>query len=407
MSYTFKETTIDNGMRICAECSEDAVTSAIGFFVKTGARDEDTSLMGVSHFLEHMMFKGTDSRTAEEVDLAFDSLGAEHNAFTSSEMTAFWGAGLPEVLPEVTDILTDILRPALRQSDFDAEKKVILEEIAMYDDQPFWVMYEHAMEKYYGTSPLGHRVLGTPQTIRDMKHGDLASYFYDRYSSDNSVVVMAGNIDFDLMVDTIQQQCSSWERTGATRKHESINRFQGRYVKEMKDLHQQYILMMMPSVSFQDPRRHAASALAAILGGADSSRLHWSLVDAGLAEVASASVDTNDGFGEQMVWAVCTPDDAEQVTDIIQNEMNTLCDSITEEDLSRVVAKAATGAAVASERPSGRMQRLGSMLTISGEYSSLENELQTIEQLTVQDLQEVAEAFPWKPKLLATTSQAD
>ena len=135
MTYTFSETTLDNGLRIAAEHSTDAVTSAIGFFVKTGARDETTSLMGVSHFLEHMMFKGTDSLSAEQVDLAFDNIGAEHNAFTSGEMTAFWGAGLPEVLGDIHDTLVEILRPALRQEDFDNEKKVILEEIAMYDDQ--------------------------------------------------------------------------------------------------------------------------------------------------------------------------------------------------------------------------------------------------------------------------------
>ena len=128
MTYSFSETTLDNGLRIVAEHSNDAATAAIGFFVKTGARDEETPLMGVSHFLEHMMFKGTETRTAEQVDLAFDNLGAEHNAFTSSEMTAFWGAGLPEVIGNIEEILADILRPSLREVDFDDEKKVILEE---------------------------------------------------------------------------------------------------------------------------------------------------------------------------------------------------------------------------------------------------------------------------------------
>ena len=164
-------------MRIAAEHSSDAVTAAIGFFVKTGARDEASKLMGVSHFLEHMMFKGTETLTAEEVDLAFDSIGAEHNAFTSGEMTAFWGAGLPEVLSDIHNTLADILRPSLRQQDFDDEKKVIVEEIAMYDDQAFWVLYESAMEQYYGKSPLGHRVLGTPETIDHMQRDEfMATY---------------------------------------------------------------------------------------------------------------------------------------------------------------------------------------------------------------------------------------
>ena len=287
-------------MRIAAEHSSDAVTAAIGFFVKTGARDEASKLMGVSHFLEHMMFKGTETLTAEEVDLAFDSIGAEHNAFTSGEMTAFWGAGLPEVLSDIHNTLADILRPSLRQQDFDDEKKVIVEEIAMYDDQAFWVLYESAMEQYYGKSPLGHRVLGTPETIDHMQRDELSSYFEDRYSADNTIVVLAGNLDFDLMVEKIEKLCGSWQRTGATRNYAEVIRNKGVFEKYIPDLQQHYHLMMMPSVSFQDERKYAASALAAILGGGDGSRLHWALVDTGLAEAAAASVDTHDEYGEQL-----------------------------------------------------------------------------------------------------------
>ncbi len=404
--YKYSETTLPNGLRIAAEHSSDAVTAAIGFFVKTGARDESAKLMGVSHFLEHMMFKGTNTLSAEDVDLAFDSIGAEHNAFTSSEMTAFWGAGLPEVLPNIHETLSDILRPALRAQDFDDEKKVILEEIAMYDDQPFWVLYESAMEKYYGASSLGHRVLGTPETITNMQRDELNKYFVDRYSADNTIVVMAGNLDFEDMASRIETLCGGWETTGATRKYEEIQRFGGMHNKVIEDLHQHYLMMMMPSASFQDENRHAISVLASILGSGDGSRLHWALVDSGLAEVASASVDSNDGFGEQMVWAVCAPDDAEKVSSVILEEMQKLVSSLTQEDLSKVIAKASTGVAVASERPAGRMQRLGGILTTSGKYVSFENELQTIEQLTLKDLQKAAELFPWEPIFEASTSQS-
>lgn len=405
MSYTYKETTLDNGLRIAAECSTDAATSAIGFFVKTGARDESSSLMGVSHFLEHMMFKGTDSLSAEEVDLAFDNLGAEHNAFTSGEMTAFWGAGLPEVLGEIQDTVAEILRPALRQEDFDNEKKVILEEIAMYDDQPFWVLYESAMEQYYGGSPLGHRVLGTPETIQSMKRDALAEYFANRYSADNTTVVLAGRVDFERTVDEIETKCGHWERTGATRSYEEIHRNEGKFQKHIPELLQHYHLMIMPSVSFQDERKHAAAALAAILGGGDGSRLHWALIDTGLAESAASSIDLNDHYGEQLAYAVCDPADAEQVAEIMRCEMHNLVDSLTEEDLVKVIAKAGTAAAVSSERPTGRMQRLGSMLTTSGSYITLEDELQTIESLTLAQLQEVAAAYPWTPLFEACTSQ--
>jgi len=405
LTYKYSETTLDNGLRIVSEHSNASATAAIGFFVKTGARDEAPSLMGVSHFLEHMMFKGTERMSAEEVDIAFDAIGAEHNAFTSGEMTAFWGAGLPEVIGDIHDILADILQPSLRQKDFDDEKSVILEEIAMYNDQPFWVLYESALEHYYGSNSLGHRVLGTPETIKHMQRDELNGYFTTRYSPDNTIIAITGNVDFEAMVDRIQDYCGNWERTNTARSYDSIDRKGGKFQKVVEELQQHYIMMMMPSTSFQDKRRHAAAALASILGGGDGSRFHWAIVDKGLAEAAAANVDAHDHYGEQLAWAICEPHVAEKVSEKMRSEMETVVDTLTEDDLARVVAKAATAAAIGSERPAGRMQRLGAMLTTCGEYVALEDELSAIESLTIKDLQEVSEVYPWSPLLEASTSR--
>ena len=311
---------------------------------------------------------------------------------------------MPEVLGDLHDILADILKPALRQEDFDSEKKVILEEIAMYDDQPFWVLYENAMEHYYGEHPLGHRVLGTTQTIHDMQRDSLETYFNQRYSADNMIVALVGNVNFEAMVDRIRSHCGSWARTGAVRDYTPCDRSGGEFQQAIEDLNQHYLLMMMPGPSFQDKRKYASAALASILGGGDGSRLHWALVDSGLAEAASASVDTSDMYGEQLAWAVCDKANADQVAEIMHNEMAVVLTTLTEDDLARVVAKAGTGAAIGSERPAGRMQRLGSMVTTSGTYISLDEELACIESLTIKDLVEVADEFPWTPLLTATTT---
>jgi len=154
MPVEFKQATLDNGLTIIAETDPAAHTASCGFFVKTGARDEASAVMGVSHFLEHMMFKGTERRTPDDVNREFDEIGARYNAFTSAEMTAFHAQVLPEALPQATDILADILRPALRESDFTDEKGVILEEIAMYKDEPFWTLYEELTARRYGAHPL-------------------------------------------------------------------------------------------------------------------------------------------------------------------------------------------------------------------------------------------------------------
>ena len=161
MPVEFKHARLDNGLTIIAEVDPSAHSAAVGYFVRTGARDEPTPQMGVSHFLEHMMFKGTDKRSAERLNQDFDRLGARNNAYTSAELTCFHATVTPDRLTDVNDVLADMMRPALRDDDFTTEKGVILEEIAMYDDNPFWVLYEHAMEKFYGKHPIGHRVLGT------------------------------------------------------------------------------------------------------------------------------------------------------------------------------------------------------------------------------------------------------
>ena len=401
MSY--KETTLDNGLRIVAECSPSAATSAIGFFVKTGSRDETPSLMGVSHFLEHMMFKGTNTRSAEEVDLAFDSLGAEHNAFTSGEMTAFWGAGMPEVICDINDILMDILQPALREQDFESEKKVILEEIAMYADQPFWVLYEHALEKYYENQSLGNRVLGTVETIESMTRDELALYFQNRYSSSNTTVALAGRVNFDLIVDQISSQCGDWKNTRASRIYPEIHRTTGKTELRIDDLTQHYIIMMMPGTQFSSEQKYASIALGSILGGGEGSRFHWALVDKGLADSAATSVHVHDGYGEQIAWATCDPKNAEEVESIMQTEMMRIVDSLEQKDLDRVIAKVATGTAIRGERPAGNMRRLGSMLTQGGRYMSLADELLEIESLKITDLKSIAEEFPWQPMFIAST----
>src|SRR2546421_526570 len=153
---------LDNGLQIIGETSPSARSVALGFFVRTGSRDESREVSGVTHFLEHMVFKGTPRRTALEVNRDFDRIGASYNAFTSEENTVFHASVLPEYLPQAVDVLSDILRPSLRVEDFDMEKKVIIEEIGKYEDQPAWLAFDHARRLFFGGHRLGNSVLGTP-----------------------------------------------------------------------------------------------------------------------------------------------------------------------------------------------------------------------------------------------------
>jgi len=395
MAVTYEKATLDNGLTIIAEVDPAAHSAAGGFFVRTGARDETGELMGVSHFLEHMMFKGTDRRSAEEVDRDFDDLGANHNAFTTSEMTAFYAHCLAEHLPAAEDVLTDILRPAIRQEDFDAEKKVILEEIAMYRDHPVWSLYERALEVWYGDHPLSHRVLGTDETVGGMNRDDMLAYFRHRYSADNTVLALAGNLDFDRMVDRAREHCGGWERTGATRAYPEVRPGAERFAMTMPTVNRHYVMMVAAAPPLQDDRRYAASMLAQILGDTEGSRFYWSLVETGIAEEAQAQYDGRDGTGDFIVYASCGPEDAERVESLLRDESARLVESLDEDDLVRVRSKVATAAALQGELPGGRMRRIGQRWTSLGRYRSLEDELAVIDAVTLDDLRATAEAFPF------------
>lgn len=393
----FKSTTLSNGLTIIAEVDPAAHTSAAGFFVKTGARDEATPLMGVSHFLEHMMFKGTHDITAEELNRAYDEIGARNNAYTSNEMTCFYAQVLPEHLPRGLDLLGRMMRPALRQADFDTEKGVILEEIAMYKDKPFWVLYEQAIERHYGRHPMSHRVLGTDDTIKALTRDQMQGYFDARYSADNTVVSLAGKLDFDACVRQIESLCGRWARTGAVRDPASPGTAGGSF--ELKDpkVNRGYYIAISRGPSGQDERRYAASLLAQVLGASDNSRLHWALIESGIAEEAMAAYDPHDGVGEYYLYAAADPERLGEVEAEINKQVAGLVDSITDDDLERLRNRIATAATLGAERPGDRMQRLGRTWMLLGAYSSLDEELAKINAVTKKDLIDVAQEFPITP----------
>ncbi|MGQ0626593.1 MAG: M16 family metallopeptidase [Phycisphaerales bacterium] len=398
MAVTFHQRELANGLRIIAEVDPAAHTAAIGFFVRTGARDERPDVMGVSHFLEHMMFKGTDRRSSDDVNREFDELGARSNAYTSTELTAFHTAVLPEFLPKATDILADMMRPALREADFSTERGVILEEIAMYKDEPFWVLYERCCEEHFGKHPMSHRVLGTTETISALSAPQMRTYFADRYSADNTVVALAGRLDFDAACADIDARCGPWQRTSATRNTIAPRTGGRTFEIRSEKVARAYTMLMADAPGFGDERRYAAFVLAQALGGTDNSRLHWALVETGLAEEASSDCDPHDGFGTFRVLTACEPEREPEVWSIVEREIAGLAESVTHDDVERIRAKVATGVTLAGERPDGRMHRLGRQWTYLHNYSSLEEELERINAVTVDSVRSLLREMPWTPR---------
>jgi predicted Zn-dependent peptidase len=354
--------------------------------------------MGVSHFLEHMMFKGTARRSADDVNREFDELGAVYNAFTSQEMTAFWAHVIPESLAPALDILSDIMRPALREEDFNTERGVILEEIAMYQDMPFWRLYESTLEKYFGAHPLSHRVLGTNETITNLQRDVMQAYFEDRYSSDNTTCVLAGAIDFERTVEAIEKQCGYWKKTGTKRQYPECVPNGSTIDFEDATTNRHYLLMVTPGPAIADDQRYAAAMLGGALGDDEGSLLDWALVDPGIAEEAQVGYDGRDGLGEFYVFASCPPERATQVEETINDQIAGCKELITAEDLERLKHKMATQVTIAGERPAGRMKRLGRFLTDIGEYKTLEEELARIEAVSLEDVRDVFDAYGFEPR---------
>ena len=397
MAISFQQRKLANGLTIIAEVDPQAHSAAAGFFVKTGARDETTPLMGVSHFLEHMMFKGTEDLTSNDLNKGFDEIGARNNAFTSNEITCFYAHVLPEYLGRGLDLLGRMMRPALRQDDFDTEKNVILEEIAMYKDMPFFVLYEACIEKHFGSQPLSHRVLGTVESIAALKRDEMKRYFDARYSADNTVVALAGRMDFNRVCDQIEKLCGSWTNTGATRDSTAPKLAGGRF--EMRDakVNRAYWLGMCRAPAMTDDRRFAAAMLAQIFGAPDNSRLHWSLIEPGIAEEAQSSFDPHDGFGEFFVYASGDPDRLDEIESVITREMKSFADSLTQEDLDRVINKVAAQATIGGEKPHDRMHRLGRLWTYLGEYTPLERDIDRLSRVTLGDLRDIIASYPLEP----------
>src|SRR5262245_6911483 len=214
----FHSRLLSNGLQIIGETSPSARSVALGFFVRTGARDETVDVSGVTHFLEHMVFKGTPRRTALDVNRDFDNIGAHYNAFTSEENTVFYAAVLPEYLPQAVDILADILRPSLRVEDFDMEKNVIIEEIGMYEDEPMWSAYDNATRVHFAGHPLGKSILVCVESIRALQRDQMHTYFERRYVAPNITVVAAGNFDWPILQALVEKHCGGWENGQTGRK---------------------------------------------------------------------------------------------------------------------------------------------------------------------------------------------
>ena len=392
----FDKTTLGNGLTIIGEHNPQAQTFAAGYFVKTGSRDETPEVAGVSHFLEHMMFKGTARRSPEDINREFDELGANYNAYTSDERTVYYGAVLPERGERLLDLLSDMMRPALRNEDFDLEKNVILEEIAMYEDRPSFKVFEEGNRLFYRGHPLGNSVLGSVDSITALPRDAMLRYFEARYAADNLTLAVAGNYAWDEVVAQVQGLTESWRPSEAGRDYPVFAPSSGQETLQDPKLTRVHVAAYAPGVSAQDPRRYAASVLANALGDGEGSRLYWALVDKGLADNASLSHDSADGAGAFIGYVSTAPEELNGVLKTYLETLQTAQDEgVTADEWTRAQRKLATGLTLRGETPFGRLMSFGTSYLYTGEYKTVQEVVDAIMATTPEDAAALLSARPF------------
>lgn len=391
----FHQTRLPNGLQIVAELNPRAYSVALGFMVNAGSRDETAEVSGVSHFLEHMAFKGNARYTADDVNRIFDELGAKYNAYTSEEVTFYHAAVLPEYLPQTFELLSILPFPSLRQEDFDVEKKVILEEIGMYQDQPNWVAFEAVMQQFFAKHPLGNSILGSPESITALTSEQMRDYHAQRYRAGNIVLAVTGNTTWEEVLRLAEKYCGGWPVGEPGRQTPANHPTPAERIITKADSVQQQVAQMSPAPSAVDPHRFAAELLTVIVGDHGSSRLYWDLVDTGDAEGADLGYHEYHGSGAWMTYLTCAPEDVEKNLARIHeiyDEVNR--DGVTETEVMQAKSKVASRVVLRGERPKGRLGSLAGNWVYRQEYRSIEDDLADLRSVTVESIRKLLDEFP-------------
>jgi len=391
----FHEATLENGLQIIAELTPSVPSVALGFFVRTGARDETAQVSGVSHFLEHMAFKGNEHYTADDVNRIFDDLGAKYNASTSEEVTLYYAAVLPEYVPQTLELLAALIQPSLRQEDFDIEKKVILEEIGMYEDQPTFVAYEKLMQAHFAGHPLGQSILGTSESITALTAEQMREYHQQQYRAGNIVLAVAGNYNWNELRRLAEKECSGWPAGRTERIVTEAKPGGGVTVLTRESSLQQHIMQMAPAPPARSPLRFAADLLAVIVGDDSGSRMYWELVDPGHAETAEIGYNEFDGSGVYLTYVGGDPENAaaniERVRQIFERVNR---EGVTEHELAQAKNKVCTRIVLRGERPMGRLASLGNNWVYREEYRPVSSDLEAVRAITTADIRGLLDVYP-------------
>jgi predicted Zn-dependent peptidase len=405
---TVRRTVLPSGLRVVTEAMPGVRSAAVGAWVGAGARDETARLSGASHFLEHLLFKGTRTRSALEISASMDAAGGEFNAFTSREYTCFHARVLDDDLPLAIDVLGDMVTSSvLRTADVEAEREVILDELAMHDDDPEDVVANLFAATAWGEGPLGRPVGGRPASVTGLSRAQILRHYRRHYRPDNVVVSVAGHVDHEAAVRRVEAAFAFPEAPAAPprppRPSTPRRRVRGGVERLDRSFEQVNAVMGFDGPARGDQRRFALGVLATVLGGGSSSRLFQEVRERrGLAYSVYAYPIHQADSGALCVGLGCLPGRLEQVLDVARGVVTSLRDEgVTSEELARARGQVRRGLVLGLEDSTSRMARIGKSDLLTGELLGIEETVDRVTAVTAEEIHELAATVFDAPEVLA------
>ena len=413
---TVRRTVLPNGLRILTEAIPAMRSVSFGVWVGVGSRDETPTLSGVSHFLEHLLFKGTQRRTALDISAQIEAVGGETNAFTAKEYTCYFARVLDADLPLAIDVVCDLVTGSvLAEADVETERGVILEEIAMHDDEPGDEVHDVFTETVYGNHPLGRQISGSVESISALSRRQINTFYRKRYTPETMVVAAAGNLDHAQVVRAVR---AAFDRAGmvdqatpVVRRSEAtrVPMRSGLVAIRNKDTEQAHVVFGCAGYPRQDRRRFALGTLNNVIGGGMSSRLFQQIREQrGLAYSVYSYTSQYADTGLFAVYAGCAPGKVDEVLSITRDELARICvDGVSDAEIERGKGMLKGAVVLGLEDTGSRMSRLGKGELLYDELLSVDEVLRRIDAVTPDAVREVARELLVRPMSLAVIGPFD
>ncbi|MDR1184155.1 MAG: insulinase family protein [Coriobacteriales bacterium] len=388
----YQQTVLDNGVTVITEHMDAVRSVSVGVWFRVGSRDETDAQQGISHFMEHMMFKGTKRRDALAISQDFESIGAEQNAFTSKEYTCYYSRFIDERMTEIMDILGDMVTSSVfAQESIDSEREVVIEEIARSEDTPDDYIFELFTQGVFPDHQLGRPVIGTREIVGSFVHDDCLVYRDQHYHANNCIVVASGNVEHNSFVACCEKYLGSLPRGARNARGLVPEQKRKRFTIMRKETEQAHIIYGMPGIPLGDADRFAGSLLDTALGGGMSSRLFQEVREKrGLAYAVYASTMPYLGAGQFLAYVGTRPTNIEEVVTILRRELTKVVETgLTREELERVREYAIGHIVLSMESTSQRMLRLGKSAIGETELLSLDELIASYRAVDLEDIRRV------------------